>query len=105
MTKIGPKKKKCEKAKGLSEEALQIAKERRETKGKVEREIYTQVNAEFQRRDKKFFLNEQCKEMEEKNIKGKTKDLKKIEDIKRTFHARMGKIKNRNCKDLTGRRD
>ena len=104
VTRIIPNKKKCKKAKGLSEEALQIAKERQETKGKVERELYTQVNAEFQRRDKKVFLNEQCKEMEEKNIKGKTRDLKKIEDIKRTFHARMGKIKNRNCKGLTGRR-
>ena len=80
----------------MSEEALQIAEERREAKGKGERERCTQLNAEFQRiarRDKKAFLNEQCKEIE-KNRMRKTKDLfKKIEDIKGTFHARMGMLK------------
>ena len=82
MTKTIPKKKKCKKAKWLSEEALQIAEERREVKGKGERERYTQLNAEFQRiarRDKKVFLREQCKEVEENNRMEKTRDLfKKI---------------------------
>ena len=81
----------------MSEEALQIAEERREAKSKGERERYTQLNAEFQRkarRDKKPFLNEHCKEIEENNRMGKTEDLlKKIGDIKGTFHARMGIIK------------
>ena len=89
----------------MSEEALQIAEERREVKGKGERERYTHLNAEFQiiaRRDKKAFLSEQCKELEEKNRMGKTGDLfKKNGEIKGIFLARMGMIKNRNSKDLT----
>ena len=89
----------------MSEEALQIAEERREAKGKGERERCTQLNAEFQRiarRDKKAFLNEQCKEIEDSDRMGKTKDLfKKIGAIKGTFHARMSTIKDRNSKDLT----
>ena len=89
----------------MSEEALQIAEKRREMKGKGERERYTQLNAELQRRarrEKRAFLNEQCKEVEENNRMGKTRDLfKKIGDIKGIFHARMGMIKNRNNKDLT----
>ena len=89
----------------MSEEALQIAEERRELKGKGEKERYTHLNAEFQsiaRRDKKAFLSDQCKEIEENNRKGKTRDLfKKIRDIKGTFHAKMGIIKNRNGMDLT----
>ena len=89
----------------MSEEDLQIAEERREAEGKRERERYTQLNAEFQRiarRDKKAYLNEQCKEIEENNRVGKTRDLfKKMRDIKETFHARMGTIKDRNSKDLT----
>ena len=94
MTKTIPKKKKCKNAKWLSEEALQIAEERREAKGKGERERYIQLNAEFQRkarREKKVFLNEQCKEIEENNRMGKTRDLfKKTGDLKGTFHVRMG---------------
>ena len=89
-----PKKKKCKKAKWLSEEALQIAEKRREAKGAGEKETYTYLNAEFQRiagRDKKAFLSDQCKEIEEKNRMGKTRDLfKKIRDTKGTFHAKMG---------------
>ena len=89
----------------MVEEDLQIAEERREVKGKGERESYTQLNAEFQRiakRDKKVFLNEQCKEVEENNRMGKTRELfKKIGDIKGTFHARMGTLKDRNDKDIT----
>ena len=85
--------------------ALQIAEKRRETKGKGERERFTQLNAEFQRisrTDKKAFLSEQCKEIEENSGMGKTRDLfKKIRDTKRTLHARMGTIKDRNGKDLT----
>ena len=92
-------------AKWLSEENLQITEKRREVKGKGERESYTQLNAEFQRiakRDKKVFLNEQCKEVEENNRMGKTRELfKKIGDIKGTFHARMGTLKDRNDKDIT----
>ena len=88
----------------MSEEALQIA-EKREAKSKGERERYTQLNAEHQRtakRDKKAFLSEQCKEIEENNRMGKTRDLfKKIRDTKGTFHAKMGTIKDRNGKDLT----
>ena len=102
--KIFPKKKKCKKAKWLSEEALQIA-EKRETKGKGEKERYTHLNVEFQRiarRDKKAFLSNQCKEIEENNRMGKTRDLfKKIRDTKGTFHAKMGSIKDRNGMDLT----
>ena len=91
------KKKKCKKAKWLSEEALQIAVKRREVKSKGEKESYTHLNAEFQRiarRDKKAFLSDQCKEIEENNRKGKTRVLfKKISDTKGTFHAKMGTIK------------
>ena len=98
-----PKKPKCKKAKWLSEEALQIAQKRREVKGKGEKERYTHFNAEFQRiarRDKKAFLNEQCKEIEENNRMRKTRDLKKIRDTKGTFHAKMGTIKDSNGMDL-----
>ena len=88
----------------MSEEALQIAEERKEVKGKGERERYTQLNAEFQRlagKDKGF-LNEQCKEIEESNRMGKTRDLiNKIGEIKGIFHAWMGMIKDKNSKDLT----
>ena len=102
-----PKKKKCKKAKLLSEEALQIAEERREVKG--EKEKYTHLNAEFQRiarRDKKAFLSHQCKEIEENNRMGKTRDLfKKIRDTKRTFHAKMGLTKDRNGMDLSEAED
>ena len=88
----------------MSEETLQIAEERREVKSKVERERFIQLNAEFQRitrRHKKAFLNEQCKEIEENIRMRNTRDLvKKIGDIKGTFHARMGMIKDRNSKDL-----
>ncbi|KAF7243638.1 hypothetical protein EYD10_10057 [Varanus komodoensis] len=98
-------KKKCKKAKWLTEEALQIAEERREAKGKGERERYRQLNAEFQRiarRYKNAFLNEQCKEIEENNRIGRTRDLfKKIGDMKGTFHAKMGMIKEQNGRDLT----
>ena len=89
----------------MSEEALQKAEKRREAKGKGERERYTQLNTEFQGiagRDKKAFLSEQCKEIEENNRMGKTRDLfKKIGDTKGTFHAKMGTIKDRNGMDLT----
>ena len=89
----------------MSEEALQIDKKSREPKGKGEREIYTQLNAEFQRiarKDKKAFLSEQCKEMEESSRMGKTRDLfKKTGDTKGTFHTKMGTIKDRKSKDLT----
>ena len=89
----------------MSEEALQIAEKRREAKGKGEKERYTHLKAEFQgiaRRDKKAFLSDQCKEMEENNRMGKTRDLfKKIKDTKGTFHAKMGSIKDRNGMDLT----
>ena len=100
-----PKKKKCKKAKWLSEEALQIAVKRREVKSKDEKERYTHLNAEFQRiarRNKKAFLSDHWKEIEENNKMGKTRDLfKKIRDTKGTFHAKMGSIKDRNCMDLT----
>ena len=93
----------------MSEEALQIAEERREAKGKGEKKTHTHLNAEFQRiarRDKKAFLNDQCKEIEENNRMGKIRDLfKKIRDIKGTFHAKMGSIKNRNGMDLTEAED
>ena len=89
----------------MAEEALQIAVKRREVKGKGERERYSQLNAEFQRRarrEKRAFLNEQCKEVEENNRMKKTRDLfKKIGDIKGIFHARMGMLKDRNNKELT----
>ena len=94
VIKTIPKKKKCKKAKWLSGKALQIAEKRREAKGKGEKERYTYLNAEFQRiarRDKKALLSDQCKETEENNRMGKTRDLfKKIRDNKRTFHAKMG---------------
>ena len=94
------KEKKCKKAKWLSEEALQIPEKRREAKGKKEKGRNSHPNAEFQRiagRDKKTFLSDQCKEMEENNRMGKTRDLfKKIRDTKGTFCAKMGTIKDRN---------
>ena len=90
----------------MSEEALQIAEKRREAKGKEKKERYTHLNAEFQRiarRDEKTFLRDQCKEIEENNRMGKTRDLfKKIRDTNGTFHAKMGTIKDRNSMDLTG---
>ena len=104
-----PKKKKCKKAKWLAEEALQITVKRREVKGKGEKERYTHLNAEFQRialRDKKAFLSGECKEIEENNRMGKTKDLfKNIRDTKGTFHAKMGSIKDRDDMDLTEAED
>ena len=104
-----PKKKKCKRAKWLSEEALQIAVKWREVKSKGEKERYTHLNAEFQRiaeRDKKAFLSDQCKEIEGKNRMGKTRDLyKKIRDNKGTFHAKIGSIKDRNGIDLTEAED
>ena len=100
-----PKKKKCKKAKWLSDEALKIAVKIWEAKSKGEKEIYTHLNAEFQRiarRDKKAFLSNQCKEIEENNRIGKTRDLfKKIRDTKGTFHTKKGTIKDRNGMDLT----
>ena len=103
------KKKKCKKANWLSEKALQIAETRREAKGKREKERYTHLNAEFQRTarwDKKAFLSDQCKEIEENNRMRKTKDLfKKIRATKATFHAKMGTIKDRNGMDLTEAED
>ena len=109
MIKTIPKKKKCKKAKRLSEEALQIAKKRREAKGKGDKERCKHLNAEFQRiarRDKKAFFSEQCKEIEENNRMGKTRDLfKKIRDTKGTFHVKMGSIKDRNGMDLTEAED
>ena len=96
MIKTIPKKKKCIKTKWLSEEALQIAVKRREVKGKREKERYTHLNVEFQRtarRDKKAFLSDQCKDIEDNNRMGKTRDLfKKIRDTKGTFHTKMGSI-------------
>ena len=98
-----------QKGKWLSEEALQIAEKGREAKGKGEKERYKHLNTEFQRiarRDKKAFLGNQCKELEENNRMGKTRDLfKKIRDTKGTFHAKMGLIKDRNGKDLTETED
>ena len=116
VIKTIPKKKKCKKAKWLSEEALQIAEKRREAKGKRAKERYTKLNAEFQRivrRDKKAFLSDQCKEIEEKNRKRRSSDLfkkirdlfKKIRDTKGTFHAKMSTIKDRNGMDLTEAED
>ena len=99
MIKTIPKKKKWKKAEWLSEEALQIAVKRREAKGKGEKGRHTHLNAEFQRIAKrdKAFLSDQCKEIEENNRMGKTRDLfKKIRDTKETFHAKMGTIKDRN---------
>ena len=109
VIKTVPKKNKCKKAKWLSEDALQIAEKRREAKGKGEKERYTHLNAEFQRiarRDKKAFLHEQCKELEENNRMGKTRDLfKEIKDTKGTFQAKMGTIKDRNGVGLTEAED
>ena len=100
-----PNKKKCKKAKWLSEEDLQIAVKRREAKSKGEKEKYKHLNAEFQRiarRDKKAFLSGQCKEIEENNRMGKTRDLfKKIRDTKGIFNSKMVTIKDRNGRDLT----
>ena len=104
VSKTIPKKKKCKKAKWLSEEALQIAEKRREPKGKGGKERYTHFNAKFQRiarRDKKAFLSDHCKEIEENNRMGKTRDLfKKIRDTKGIFHAKMDTIKDRNFMNL-----
>ena len=104
-----PRKKKCKKAKWLSEEVLQIAVKRKEAKSKGEKERCTHLNAEFQRiarRDKKAFLSDQCKEIEEKNRMGKTRDLfKKMTDTKGTFHSKMGSIKDRNGLNLTEAED
>ena len=103
--KIIPMEKKHKKAEGLSKEILQIAVKRREVKSKGEKERYKHLHAEFQRiarRDKKVFISNQCKELEENNRMGKPRDLfKKIRDTKGTFHAKMGSIKDRNSMDLT----
>ena len=105
MIKTIPKKKKCKKAKWLSEEASQIAEKRREVKEERKKEGYTHLNAEFQRiarRYKKAFLSDQCKEIEENSRMGKTRDLfKKIRDTKGTFHTKMSTIKDRNGMNLT----
>ena len=104
-----PMEKQCKKAKPLSEEALQIAVKRRDSKSKGEKERYSHLNAEFQRiarQDKKAFLRDQCKEIEENNRMGKTRDFfKKIRETKGTFHAKMGSIKDRNGMDLTEAED
>ena len=109
VIKTIPKKKQCKKAKWLSEEALQIAVKSTEVKGKGEKGRYTHLNAQFQRiarKDKKAFLSDQCKEIEENNRMGKTRDLfKKIQATKGTFHAKMGSIKDRNGMDLTEAED
>ena len=106
-SKTIPKKNKCKKAKWLPEEALQIAMKRNQSKG--EKEIYTHLNAEFQRiarRHKKIFLSDQSKEIEENNRMGKTRDLfKKIRDTKGSVHAKIGSIKDRNVMDLTEAED
>ena len=108
-SKTIPKKKKCKIAKWLSEKALQIAVKRRKGKSKGEKERYSHLNADFQRiarRNKKAFLSDQCKEIEENNRMGKTRDLfKKIRDTKGTFHAKMGSIKDRNGMDLAEAED
>ena len=109
MIKTIPNKKKCKKAKWLSEEAIQIAEKRREANGKGEKERYTHLNAELQRiarRDKNALLSDQCKEIEGNNRMGKTRDLfKKTRDTKGTFHAKMDSIKDRNGMDLTEAED
>ena len=109
MIKTSPKEKKCKKEKWLSEEVLQIAEKRREVKVKGGKERYTHLNAEFQRRarrDKKAFLRDQGKEIEENNGMGKTRDLfKKIRDTKGIFHAKVATIKDRNDMDLTEAED
>ena len=98
-----------QKGKGVSEETLQIAEKRKEAKGKREKERYIHLNAEFHRiarREKKVFLSDQCKEIEENNRMGKTRDLfKKIRDTEETFHAKMGRVKDRNGRDLTEAED
>ena len=109
VIKTIPKKKKCKKAKWLSEEALQIAVKRREAKGKGEKERDILLNAEFQgraRRDKKAFFRDQYKEIEENNRMGKTRDLfEKIRDSKGTFHTKMGSVKDRNGRGITKTED
>ena len=111
LYKTIPKKKKCRKAKWLSEKAYQIAEKKREARGKGEKERYICLNLEYQRiardrRDKKAFLSDQCKEIQESNSMGKTRDLfKKIRDTKGIFHEKVGTIKNRNDMDLTGAKD
>ena len=109
VIKTIPKKRKCKKANWLSEEGLQIVEKEREVKGKGKMERYTHLNAEFQRtarRDKKAFLSDQHKEIEENNRMGKTRDhFKKIRDTKRIFHAKMGTIKDRSGMDLTEAED
>ena len=109
VIKTIPKKKKCKKAKWLSEEALQIDEKRKEAKDKGEKERHIHLDADFQRiarRDKKGFLREQCKEIEENGSMGKARNLfKKIRDTKGTFHAKMGPIKDRNGMDLTEAED
>ena len=105
VIKTIPKKKKCKKAKWLSEAALQTAEKRKEAKGTGEKERYTHLNAEFQRiarRDKKAFLSDQCQEILEDSRMGKTRDIfKKMRDTEGTFHAKMGSMKDRNGMDLT----
>jgi len=109
VIKTIPKKKKWKRVKWLSEEALQIVEKRREVKGQEQKERYTHLNAEFQRtarRDKKAFLSEQCKEIEENDRMRMIRDLiKKIRDTKGTFNAKMGTIKDRNNMDLTEAED
>ena len=109
VIKTIPKKKKCKMAKWLSEEVLQIAEKRREVKGKGEKKTYTHLNTEFQRiarTEKKAFLTDQFKEIEENNRMGNTRDLfKKIRDTKGTFHAKMSAIKDRSGIDLTEAED
>ena len=109
VIKTIPERKKCKEAKWLSEGALQIAEKKREAKGKGEKERYTHLNAEFQRiarRDKKAFLSDQCKEIEENNRMGMTRGLfKKMRDTKGTFHAKKGSIKDRNGMDLAEAED
>ena len=104
-----PKEKKWKKAKWLSEDVLQTVEKRREAKDKEEKKRYTHLNAEFQRiarRDKKAFLRDECKETEENNRMGKTRDLfKKVRNTKGTFHKKMGLIKDRNGMDLTEAED
>ena len=108
-SKTIPKKNKCKKAKWLSEEALQTAMKRREVKGKGEKERYTHLKAELERiarRDKKAFLSDQCKEIQENNRMKKTRDVfKKIRETKGTFHAKMGSVKDRNGRDITEEED
>ena len=109
VSRPSPRKRNAKKAKWLFEEALQIVVKRREVKSKGEKERYTHLKMELQRRarrDKKAFLSDQCKEIEENNRMGKTRDLfKKIRDTKGTFHAKMGSIKDKNGMDLTEAED